>query len=318
MAPSADTPRTPLNAHNQTLKLIFSTPEHTDLAQNLSSQIRVPLVQYTAHRFPNQELIIKLHQQARNAHCIVVGSITPPDTNLTNYLFLCHTLHTEHAASITALLPYLAYTRQEKKESSTSHAISLLAGFFVSAGITSIITIDSHHPRLSSFFPMPVTSLYPTREYVSIIKNLKLKKYTLVSPDQGSLHRCQLLAKALKLPDEQVVYFNKTRNPQGVTHQQLYGQLTSTAIVIDDQLDTGGTLISCCQRLVEAGVTDIYIIVTHPLFTGTAWPQLFQFPIRQLYTTDTIPLNQNLTSYPITSISITELIAQYLKRNQPK
>lgn len=142
-------------------------------------------------------------------------------------------------------------------------------------------------------FALPVVSLSPAALFAQEIISLSLLQATIVAPDEGARDRCQAVARAANMSEE-ILVLEKRRTVEGVTHGTIAGTVRPQAIVVDDILDTGGTLVSCCEQLQQHGAQDITLLITHGLFTGTHWQQLWSLGVKRMYCTDTIPLTNRL------------------------
>jgi ribose-phosphate pyrophosphokinase len=138
---------------------------------------------------------------------------------------------------------------------------------------------------------------------------------TTVAPDEGAIDRCEAVARAAGVKRE-IVYLTKQRTATGVTHRELHGTVGAEVVIVDDMLDTGGTLISCCEKLLEEGVQEIYIMVTHGLFTGTVWEQVWDLGVKRVYCTDSLRLPERIHSAQITVLSIIPLLVHELTKNR--
>ena len=268
-------------------------------------------VKFTQQRFPNEELYIKLQQPVAKHKCIALGTLNPPDDNLLSFLLLCHTLKKEKATRLTALIPYLAYSRHDKNEPGKSHTIAFIANILSAAGVDRVVTVDIHNPDSIKLFPMPLESLPTTNLFAQLIKTNSMRDAMIVSPDEGAIERCKAVAKAAGIK-RSIAHFKKTRNEKGITLGKFTGVISESAIVIDDMIDTGGTLISCCKRLLADGVKDITIMVTHGLFTGNKWKQLWKLGVRKIYCTNSIPLPKHARDKRIVVLSIVPLLKNYI------
>lgn len=236
-------------------------------------------------RFANGELVIRLPQPVAGRSCILVGSATPPETRLATLLLAADTLKRDGAAHLTAVLPYLAYARQDRREPGVSLACAWLGELLHASGVDALVTVDIHSDAAAQLLGMPVTSLSPARLLASTLDADDTT--TVVAPDRGARARAAELAGALRCgPD--VAWVEKRRTPDGVAHTALHGELGAHAVVVDDILDTGATLVSCCRELRRRGVATIDIAVTHGLFTGERWRELLGLA-RTIHVTDTVP-----------------------------
>ncbi|MFA5933451.1 MAG: ribose-phosphate diphosphokinase [Microgenomates group bacterium] len=267
---------------------------------------------FSINRFPNQEMYVTLKTNVKNEDCLVAGSITPPDENLIAMLFLSHTLKKEGADKITLFLPYLAYARHDKQKPGESLVTEEIGRLLKVSNVSSIVTIEAHSQKLEDFYHIPVTSLSTTKLFASVIKKLNLNNPVFVAPDEGSLKKAQDLFDESGKKGS-VTYFKKKRSTGGKITSVLQAQVSGVAIIIDDMLDTGGTLVTACEHLQTKGVKDIYILVTHGLFTGEKWHKLWDLGVKKIYCTDSIP-NPDFAKNPnIEVLSIKPIIEEYLR-----
>lgn len=298
--------------------LVFMFPQFKKFSNSLKKIPESKTGKFSVNRFPNQELYIKLNSNVENKDCLVTGSITPPDENLLSFLLLTHTLKKEGASKITALLPYLGYARQDKFKKGESLAARAIGEFLRASHVSDIVTIDLHSRKAESLFPVPVYNLHPFKLFAKEVKKLKLKNPTFVAPDEGAKERVEKVAEHLgyktemsKLFPSEIAFMKKERDLSGVK-SVLYGNVNKTVVVIDDILDTGGTLLACCEILKCAGVKNIYIFVTHGLFTGNDWKHLFDFNVKRIYCTDSVPSATSVKSMVIKVLSIKPILHEYI------
>ncbi|MBI3485910.1 ribose-phosphate pyrophosphokinase [Candidatus Daviesbacteria bacterium] len=287
---------------------LFTFLEYLELAQKLSGFKKGG---FKVKRFPNQEIFITLEADVKDQDCFILGSITPPDEVLLASLMLAHTLKKEGAKQITFIAPYLAYTRQDKPKDKESMAADLVGQMFKASGVTKVITVDIHSEQVAKLFPIELISLSPASIFAEELKKLDLKDSFLVAPDQGTLKLMTEVNGLLpdKLP---VAHFEKQRTHSGVSHLAFHGEVAKRAIVIDDMLDTGGTLVSACKTLYQKGVKEMIILVTHGLFTGNKWQELWSLGVKTIYCTDTLPLSLSLNKDKIKVLSIAEILQKAL------
>ncbi|MBI4268271.1 ribose-phosphate pyrophosphokinase [Candidatus Uhrbacteria bacterium] len=259
---------------------------------------------YEISRHANREIFLRVHTPVHDAECFILGTIAPPEENLMHLLLLAHTLKKEGAKKVTALLPYLSYTRQDKQKNGEGIASELMGGLIASAGIDSIVTIDIHSDAARNLFRVPLISISSAELFAETLKKERLLDATLVAPDERAVARCQAVASAAGIA-RPVAYFKKERTSLGVEHFGPIGAIGESAVLIDDMLDTGGTLIGACKRLSAKGVKTISVMVTHGLFTGERWKRLWEFGVRRIYCTDSIrtkPTDARIVSLPVFSL----------------
>lgn len=271
--------------------LVFSFPEFAYIEKILLALGHAQGF-FTSLRFPNKELHTTIQSNVTNTTCIVVGSISPPDSNLLSFLQLCHTLKKEKASHLIALLPYLAYSRQDKEVPRESLSLALLGNMFQAAGVDTVVTVDAHSDALKKLFPIPTHSLSTSSLFAQEIKRLGFQDATIIAPDQGAIYRCQEVSAALGKVDP-IVWAEKTRTLHEVSHLHLHGTTKEKVVIIDDILDTGATLLSCCKILKQHKVREIAVMVSHGLFTGKKWKHLFNYGVTSIVCVDTVPTAAN-------------------------
>jgi ribose-phosphate pyrophosphokinase len=263
--------------------------------------------EFSVERFPNGELHVELRQRISGQHCLVLGTIAPPERNLLSYLLLCHTLRNEGAGRLVAILPYLAYSRHDRKESRRSLGAAWIGSLLAAAGVDEVVTLDVHSRRVARLFPIPLVTISPAAIFAEEIRRRSLLDATLVAPDRGAVGRCEAVARASGMK-RRIAFLSKTRTPEGVSHGRLRGRVGRRAVLVDDMLDTGGTLISCCRELRRRGVREIHVLVTHGLFTGDRWNALRKLGVVSIGCTDTVPVRspskRGLTVLPAASLLV--------------
>lgn len=288
--------------------VIFAFKQYKHLIKPFNTLTEKKIGRFTIGRFPNQELYVDVITNVKHHECLIIGSITPPEESLLYTLLLAHTLKKELASDITLLLPYMAYTRQDKIEKGRSLGITSIGELIRASHIKEVVIIDLHSSKDEQLFPLPLRSLSSAKIFANEIKRLNLRNFTLVAPDEGAISRVQNVANLLG--KKEIVYLIKQRS-NGIIHTKLSGKLSKNVILIDDILDTGKTLISCCQILKQKGVENITVMVTHGQFTGTDWQKLFDFGVKKIFVTDTIPLPDKAKIPAIKVLTIKPLIREY-------
>ncbi|GCE06008.1 ribose-phosphate diphosphokinase [Dictyobacter aurantiacus] len=291
---------------------LFTFPCYRDMGDKLCASLRIEREQFSVERFANQELHATIQSKVAGEECLILGTIAPPDEQLLSFLLLSHTLRKEGAHSIRAMLPYLAYARDDKWKEGKSLATAWIGASLQAAGVDSVLTIDVHNTSsIHALFPLPVTSLSPAAIFAREIEKYALQQATIVSPDKGARDRCLEVARAAHM-SENIIVLEKTRTAEGVVHEALAGEVRPQAIVVDDILDTGGTLVSCCEQLRQRGVEEITLLITHGLFTGSYWQKLWSLGVKRIICTDTIPQRADVVSEHIKIVSVLSLLDQYL------
>jgi len=256
--------------------------------ERLVSELGIRSVTHAAvQRFPNGELHTVVPERVADRACVIVGSISPPPGNLERLTLVAHMLGRAGAGRLTALLPYLAYARQDRAAQTESLGLAWVGELLDASGVDEVVCVDVHSRQAADVFGLPLTSLSPAGLLASALPGAWLDEVTFVAPDEGAVERCSAVARAAGV-DRPIVWARKRRTSTGVEHLGLVGSPGRRAVVVDDILDTGGTLVSCCRALRDAGVRQIGVIATHGLFTGERWRSLFSAGVQEVWTTDTV------------------------------
>jgi len=292
--------------------ILFTFEGFHPLAEGICQ--RVPALKtgwFKISRFENGEMHLDVQTPIRGEHCVILGSVSPPDEQLLSTLLLAHTLKKEGAGEVTAVFPYLAYARHDKDKPGESMATAWAGSIFRASCCDRLVTVDLHSERARRLFPTPITSLSPAGIFAEAIQQHGLRDFVLVAPDQGAISRCEAVRIAAGMPHTEIPYFEKLRTDKGIVHGGPIGRLGSRAVIVDDILDTGTTLVSACERLAELGVKEIYVMVTHGIFTGERWKALWQTGVKRIFCTDSVP-RRAAESDKIVTLSLVPLLAGHL------
>ena len=265
---------------------LFALPAFRRLAVELAAAApELELADASVQRHTNRELCVTLHSPVDGCDCAVLGTLQPPEHNLGEFLLLCDTLRRGGARTLLAVLPYLAYARQDCYEPGCSLGAAWVGALLGASGVDQVLTLDVHSARVAALLPVPLSTEASATLFARALAD-RLGGATLVAPDEGAIERCARLRQAagVELP---TAHFHKQRSKSGV-RSSLVGTVGEQAVIFDDILDTGGTLIACAEGLRAAGVRRIAVAVTHGLFTGTAWQRLWSLGVDLLVCTDSV------------------------------
>ena len=291
--------------------ILFPLPAYERLAGALERLTPLDRGRFSITRFSNGELHATLDTTVAAQACLVLGSVAPPDENLLSTLLLSHTLAKEGAGRITALLPYLGYARHEKDEPRKSLGTAWMGDLLRASGVSDVLSVDVHSRLVHTRVPIPLRSLSPAGIFADALTSIGLRDATLVAPDEGALERCEAVRRLAGI-ERPLVHLTKKRTDAGVVHSTLHGIVGSSAVIVDDILDTGGTLVSACEALRCAGVEAIIVMVTHGLFTGTQWQRLGPLGVSRIYCTDTVPLPRLPATPLIEVLPVAPLLSTHL------
>ena len=302
----------------QTLK-IFTGNAHPALAQEICAELGVPLGKAHVGRFPDGEVRLQVLENVRGADVFVIQpTCRPVNDNLVELLVMLDALSRASAARITAVMPYFAYARQDRKDRPRVPISSkLVADLLTSAGADRVLALELHAGQIQGFFDIPVDHLYATPVTVAYFRRLRLKNLVVVSPDTGGALRARRLGRLLDAP---IAIIDKRRpRDDAVEVVHVVGDVAGMhAVIVDDLISTGGTLISASEALKGKGATGVDVVATHGLLTEGALERLREAPIDEICVTDTIPVSDParvLDNHPrLRVLSVAPLIAEAIVR----
>ncbi|MEN3013594.1 MAG: ribose-phosphate pyrophosphokinase [Endomicrobiia bacterium] len=297
---------------------IFSGNANIELYKEIVANLSIPEGRIYVGRFADGEIEVKIEENIRGKDCFVVQPTSPPvNENLMELLVIIDALKRASAARITAVIPYFGYARQDRKsEPRVPITSKLVANLLVAAGTNRVLTIDLHAGQIQGFFDIPVDHLYATPvflEYLSSHPDFEDKqKVVVVSPDAGGVERARAFAKRL---DTSLAIVDKRRpSPNQAEVLNVIGDVKNkVAVIFDDIIDTGGTIIKVVERLKKEGAKKVYAICTHPVLSKGAEKKVEESPLEKLLVTNTIPIG-NKKNIKIEVLSVGKLLAEAIKR----
>lgn len=304
--------------NNNTLK-IFSGNSNLPLTEEICSILGIPIGRAHVGRFPDGEVEVKIEENVRGYDCFVVQPTSyPANDNLMELLLLMDALRRASADRITAVLPYYGYGRQDRKaEPRVPISAKLVANLIQAAGADRVLTMDLHAGQIQGFFDIPVDHLYANPVIIDYFKrksfvNNEPGTLVIVSPDAGGVERARAFAK--RLGGELAIVDKRRISPREAAVMTIVGDVKDKyAILIDDIIDTAGTLCKACEALNRAGAKKIFAGCAHGIFAGPAIERLNQAPIEEIVVTNSVPLKQSKPEY-ITVLSIANLLAEAIER----
>ena len=304
--------------------ILFSGNSNPQLAQKVSEYLGVSLGSALVDKFNDGEIQIRIGESVRGKDVFILQSTCQNEDqsvndNLIELYLLIRTMKRASAGSITAVIPYYGYARQDRKLSSRVPISAADIAFMLEmAGVDRVITVDLHCGQIQGFFrDVPVDNLFASPLFASYIVERSLDNIVVVSPDAGGVERAKKFSDMLKKKgiESEIALISKQRAKAGVvSSMNLIGNVEGcTAILIDDMCDTGGTLVKAAALLKEQGAVKVISVVTHPVFSGEALETIGNSAIDQMLIADTIPLQGELPSN-IRIISIDQLLAEAILR----
>ncbi|UCF88557.1 MAG: ribose-phosphate pyrophosphokinase [bacterium] len=300
---------------NRRIKL-FTGNANPELARRICNHLDEPLGNAVVREFSDEEIMVEISENIRGADTFVIQSTCRPgNTNLMELLILIDALKRASAWRITAVIPYFGYARQDRKVAPRAPITAkLVADLITVAGASRVLTMDLHAGQIQGFFDIPVDHLYSAPVLLSYLSKLKLGDTVVVSPDAGGVERARAFAKRLRAG---LAIIDKRRTGPNVSEvMNIVGEVKGkAAIVVDDMIDTGGTLVQGLESLQKAGAGPIYACAAHPVFSGQAVERLTNSPAERIIVTDTIPLGENAKKCEkIVQLSVGELLAEAIRR----
>ncbi|MDX9704869.1 MAG: ribose-phosphate pyrophosphokinase [Weeksellaceae bacterium] len=293
--------------------LLFSTQSSRDLALKIADYYGEPLGNLNIVNFSDGEFQPAFEQSVRGTRVFLIGSTFQPSVNLMELLLMCDAAKRASADKITVVIPYFGYARQDRKDAPrVPIGAKLVAKMLSAAGATRVMTMDLHADQIQGFFEIPVDHLYASTIFVDYIKDLKLDNLTIASPDMGGAKRANNYAKHLNA--EIVICYKERKIANQVENMMLIGDVEGrNVILLDDMIDTAGTLAKASELIIEKGAKSVRAIATHPVLSGKAYERLEASPLVEIAVTDSIPLKNNSVS-KIKVLSCAPLFADVMHR----
>lgn len=294
--------------------IIFSGNANRGLAEKIANYLKRPLGDAQISYFSDGEIWVKYNQNIRGADVFVVQPTHAPARNLVELLIMLDAARRASAERVTAVIPYFGYARQDRKDQPrVSITAKLVANLLTTSGADRVLTMDLHAPQIQGFFDIPVDHLYSSTVFTEHIREMKLPALTVVSPDIGGITLARAYAKRLNAPLAIIDKRRPKHNEAEIFH--VIGEVKNRNIlIIDDIVDTAGTLCKAAVALKDQGAKDIFVACTHPILSGTAIERLNEAPITRLWITDTIALPEEKRLDKIEVVTASGLFGEAVKR----
>jgi ribose-phosphate pyrophosphokinase len=295
---------------------LFGGTSNPLLTQEVCRYLGIEPGKIAAKTFSDGETQVEIHENVRGRDIFVLQSTCPPvNDNLMQLLIIMDALRRASSETITAIIPYYGYGRQDRKvKPRVPISAKLVADLITVAGAKRVVSLDLHAGQIQGYFNIPVDNLYAAPLIIKYIQAHFQDSLVIVSPDAGGVERARAFAKRL---DASLAIIDKRRDaPNIAAAMNIIGEVEGkTAIILDDMVDTAGTLTQAAEALKMRGTSRIYACCTHPVLSGPAIKRIEESPIERLVVTNTIPLNENATACSkITALSVAELLGETIKR----
>lgn len=293
---------------------IFSGSSNKELAKEIVDCLKIQLGEVTLKKFADGEIYARIEENVRGIDVFVIQSTCRPiNKNLIELLIMIDALKRASASRITAVIPYFGYARQDRKASGREPITAkLVANLLTAAGADRILTVDLHSDQIQGFFDIPLDHLTSLPILTDYVLEKRLRNVVVVSPDVGGSRRARKMANILKTS---LAIFDKRREQHNVVAEvNVVGNVRGkTAILVDDMLDTGGTMTEAISAIINKGAKDAYICVTHSIFSDPAIERIKKSDVKEVIVTNTISLQKNKKINKIKVLSVAPLLAEAIK-----
>ena len=297
---------------NNPVAKIFSCTQSAVLAEKIAKSFGSNLGQVNFSHYSDGEFQPSYEESIRGTRIFIIGSTNPSSENLMEMLLMIDAAKRASARHITAVIPYFGWARQDRKDKPrVPIAAKMIAKILESAGATRIITMDLHADQIQGFFEIPVDHLYASTIFLPYLQSLNLENLTIASPDMGGSKRAYAYAKALE--SDVVICYKQRAKANVISHMELIGNVEGKNVVlVDDMVDTAGTLTKAADLMIERGALSVRAICTHPILSGNAYNNIDNSKLKELIVTDSIPLISSNSKIKV--LSCADLFADVMKR----
>ncbi len=295
---------------------VFTGNAHPALTKAVAEYLKIAPGECDVFTFSNENIFVRILENVRQRDTFVIQPLcSPVNNNLVELLIMLDALKRASAGRITAVVPYYGYGRTDKKDQPRVPITArLVADLLTVAGANRLLTVDLHAAQIQGFFNIPVDELTALKLFVNYFKQKKLKDLVVVATDIGITKRARDLAASL---DASLAIMEKRRlgNVDKAETMNVIGEVEGkVALTVDDEIDTGGSLLSVVEALQKRDVKEIYACCTHPIFSGSAVSRLTAAPIKEMVVTDTVPLDDDKKLDKITVLPIAPLLGEAIHR----
>ena len=296
--------------------MVFSGTSHPALANEICELLGLPLAKALVGRFTNGEVRIHIEENVRGADVFVIQSMCDPaDHHIMELLIMIDALRRASAARVTAVIPYMAYARQEKKKTGREPiSAKVVAKLIETVGADRVLTIDLHAPAIEGFFDIPVDHLRAAPLLATAVEKIKTKHdLVVVSPDSGGVARANEFRARVGVD---MAIISKNRPDTDTTEViNMVGDVRDTcAVIVDDQISTGGTLIEAVHAICQRGAAEVYACATHGIFAGEAFELIHGSQLKGVITTNTLPIDPAKLDSKISVLTVAPLLADAIER----
>lgn len=294
---------------------LFAGNSHPELAQEIAEHMGVELSKSTVTKFSDGEISVSIWESVRGKDCFIIQSTCDPvNDNIMELLIMTDALRRASCRSVTAVIPYYGYARQDRKAKARDPITSkLIANMITAAGIGRVITMDLHASQEQGFFDIPVDHMVGQPMLTDYFKLKNLDDMVIVSPDHGSVTRARNMAKPFNVP---IAIIDKRRpEPNKSEIMNIIGDIEDkNCVILDDMIDTAGTICNAAKALMDLGARNVYACATHAVLSGPAIERIEASPIKEMVLLNTIPIPEEKRLKKITVLSTGHIFAETISR----
>lgn len=294
---------------------LFSGRANPELANKIAKHIGVPLGKMELSSFSDKEMYVRINENIRGKDVFLIQPTSPPaNENLMELLIMIDAFQRASARRITAVISYYGYGRQDRKdEPRVPITAKLVANLVTIAGADRVLTMDLHAAQIQGFFDIKVDHLFAAPVFIDYFLSKNLKNLVVLSPDMGGIRRAR--AYANRLGASLAVIDKRRTGANKAEVLNVVGKVEGKQIlIVDDMIDTGGTLMAAVRVLIKKGAQEIYVSATHPILSGSAYEMIESSSLKELIVTDTIPLKQEKAKTKIKVLSVAPLLGEAIRR----
>ncbi len=293
---------------------LFSGTANQALAERIAESLNRPLEPISIRRFSDGEIWVKFVENIRGADVFLIQPTCSPAENIMELLIMIDAARRASARRVTAVMPYYGYARQDRKDQPRVAITSkLVANLIATAGADRVLTMDLHAPQIQGFFDIPLDHLYSSYVFVEYFRKKNIPNLTVVSPDIGSIKLARAYSKRL---GAELALVDKRRPKHNVAEvMHIIGNVKDrNVLIVDDMVDTAGTLVGAAQAMKNKGARRIFAACTHALLSGEAVPRIEKAPIDEMVVTDTVPVPPEKMIKKLKILSVASIFAQAIER----
>ena len=302
-----------MEQHDHVIK-VFSCRGSRYLAEKIAKSLGVELGQSEVTVFSDGEFQPSYLESVRGATVFIIQSTFPPVENLMELLLMIDAARRASAYKVIAVIPYFGWARQDRKDRPrVSSGAKLVANLLHAAGCDRVMTADLHADQIQGFFDFPVDHIYASTIFLKYLRDLKLENMSIASPDMGGAKRANAYSRILGVP---MIICHKSREKANqVGTMTAIGEVEGrNVVIVDDMVDTGGTIAKCSEILMEKGALSVRAVATHPVLSGKAYETIAKSALQEFIVTDTLPLREDVDTSKFTVLTVADIFADIIEK----